>query len=84
MKNVTISYICDVDSEVAEKAALKVEKATGKKPKIYADIRKLLEEKDFDVLSIATPDHWHAPMTILAVQAGKHVYVEKTRLSQPV
>ena len=77
LKNITIGYICDVDSEVAEKAALIVEKATGKKPKIYADIRRLLEEKDLDVLSIATPDHWHAPMTILAVQAGKHVYVEK-------
>jgi predicted dehydrogenase len=77
LENITIGYICDVDSKVAEKAALIVEKATGKKPEIYADIRKLFEKNDLDVLSIATPDHWHAPMTILAVQAGKHVYVEK-------
>ncbi len=77
LKNVNIAYICDVDSKVAEAAAAKVEKATGKKPKIFADIRKLLEEKDFEAISIATPDHWHAPMTILAVKTGKHVYVEK-------
>jgi len=77
LPNTSIGYICDVDSRVAENAANTVEQATGKRPKIYADVRKLLEEKDLDALSIATPDHWHAPMTIMAVKAGKHVYVEK-------
>lgn len=77
IENTSIGYICDVDTRAAENAAKTIEEATGKRPKIYADVRKLLEEKDLDALTIATPDHWHAPMTILAVKAGKHVYVEK-------
>jgi predicted dehydrogenase len=77
LPNTSVGYICDVDTRAAEAAAAMVEKQTGKRPKIYDDVRKLLEEKDLDALTIATPDHWHAPMTILAVKAGKHVYVEK-------
>lgn len=77
LKNVTIGYICDVDSKVAEKAAEKVEKATGKKPQIIEDFRKLAEIKDIDAVTIATPEHWHAPMAIIAARAGKHVYCEK-------
>jgi len=77
LKNVSIGYICDVDKKVAEAAALKVEKATGKRPQIIEDFRKLVEMKDLDAVTIATPEHWHAPMAILAAKAGKHVYCEK-------
>ena len=74
---VEIAYMCDVDSKVLDREIGKVEKATGKRPQAFGDIRKLLEKKDFDALVIAAPDHWHAPATILGCQAGKHVYCEK-------
>src|ERR1700692_3393442 len=47
------------------------------KPATYTDVRKLLEDKSLDAISIATPNHWHSLITIWACQAGKHVYVEK-------
>ena len=75
--NTRIGYICDVDSRVVQKGVKLVHELTGKKPKAYTDIRKLLEEKDLDIITIATPEHWHAPMAIMGLQAGKHVYVEK-------
>src|SRR5207253_4636260 len=49
----------------------------GKSPKGLGDFRKALEDKDVDALVIAAPDHWHTPAALLALQAGKHVYVEK-------
>ena len=72
-----IGYICDVDSRAMENAIKMVRDRGGKKPKGIKDIRKLLEQKDLDAIAIATPEHWHAPMAIMGVQAGKHVYVEK-------
>lgn len=77
MPDVEVGYICDVDSKVLEKTVAEIEKLTGKKPKGFTDIRKMLEEKDLDALVIAAPDHWHAPAALMAVKAGKHVYVEK-------
>jgi predicted dehydrogenase len=77
LSDVEIAYICDVDSIAMGKCIADIEKITGKKPTGIADIRKLLDKKDLDALVIAAPDHWHAPATILACQAGKHVYVEK-------
>ncbi len=74
---VEIAYICDPDSKVLDKTISEIEKITGKRPQAFTDIRKLLEKKDFDGLVIAAPDHWHAPAAIMALQAGKHVYVEK-------
>src|SRR6195952_1112328 len=64
--DVEIAYICDVDSKVYDRVSGEIEKITGKRPKPFTDIRKLLEKKDFDALVIAAPDHWHAPATILA------------------
>lgn len=65
--------LCDVDSSRLDMAATVV----GGKPRLYKDFRRLLEQKDIDAVVIASPDHWHALMTIMACQAGKDVYVEK-------
>ena len=77
LPDVEVGYICDPDANVLQKTIVAVEKITGKKPQGFADVRKLLERKDFDGLAIAAPDHWHAPAAIMALQAGRHVYVEK-------
>jgi predicted dehydrogenase len=75
--NVEIVALCDVDeSHIADK--LKAMSSKGlKKPATYVDMRKMLEDKDIDAISIASPNHWHTLQTIWAVQAGKDVYVEK-------
>ena len=72
-----LSYVCDVDSHELDKFAAEAQTELGYLPAKEKDFRKVLESKDVDVFSIATPDHWHTPMAILAMQAGKHVYVEK-------
>ena len=76
-KNTSKSFLCDVDSRVLNEVSAKTKELTGNTPKNYVDYRKLLEDKDLDVVAIATPEHWHAPMAIMGAQAGKHVYVEK-------
>ena len=75
--NARIVQVCDVDTTILAKYAGATEKATGGKPGTQGDFRRVLASKDVDVVTIATPDHWHAPMGILALEAGKHVYVEK-------
>ena len=75
--NVELVALCDIDQKVLDTAASNVEKITQKKPAIYTDYRKLLEDKSIDAISIATPNHWHTLMTIDACRAGKDVYVEK-------
>ena len=75
--NAQIVALCDVDENVLNQRLSDVEKLGIPKPKSYTDIRKLLEDKDIDAISIATPNHWHSLMGIWAVQAGKDVYVEK-------
>lgn len=75
--NCSITTICDCDSAVVDKMVSQVEKAQGKKPKFEQDIRKVIEDKDIDIVSIATPNHWHALMAVWAMQAGKDVYLEK-------
>ena len=77
MPNVEIGYVCDVDEKVVAKTIAEIEKLTGKKPKGFSDIRKMLEVKEFDAMVVAPPDHWHAPASLMGVKAGKHVYVEK-------
>ena len=69
--------LCDVDESVLNQRAAELEKITGKKPKLYKDFRKLLQDKDIDAVIIGTPDHWHCLMMIAACEAGKDVYVEK-------
>ncbi len=75
--NVSVDYVCDVDSRAAAIAAKAAEDAMNKRPGIQMDFRKLIDNKELDMVTIATPEHWHAPMTIMAVKAGKNVYVEK-------
>jgi predicted dehydrogenase len=76
LANVEVAYLCDVE-EKAIANGLKPFATAERKPTIIKDIRELLNKKDFDALIIATPDHWHAPATLLGVTHGKHVYVEK-------
>jgi predicted dehydrogenase len=75
--NAEIAALCDVDESVLANRLGDVQKLGKAKPKAYTDIRKLLEDKDIDAISIATPNHWHSLMGIWACQAGKDVYVEK-------
>lgn len=75
--NVELKYLCDVMDNSLEKAAKRCAKTLGYKSKLEKDVRKVLEDKHLDAIFIATPDHWHTPGTVMACQAGKHVYVEK-------
>jgi len=77
LPNVEVGYICDVDSRAMARGIDAVAKTQQRKPRGVADLRRMLEDPDVDAVSIATPDHWHAPAAILACKAGKHVYVEK-------
>src|SRR6185369_1755691 len=76
-KNVEIGFLCDIDTKIGNNHCENIGKKTGRKPKYVQDIRKLLEEKSLDFVTIATPNHWHALAAIWAIQAGKDVYVEK-------
>ncbi len=75
--NAKIIYNCDVDDIILEEHSAWCQKNIGYVPKVEKDFRKILEDKNVDAVFIATPEHWHAPMAIMAMQAGKHVYVEK-------
>src|SRR2546425_3764424 len=77
LPNVEIAALCDVDEAVLQNGSDMVEKLAKKKPTGYTDLRKLLEDKSIDAISIATPNHQHTLQTIWACQAGKDVYVEK-------
>lgn len=76
-KNASIIYSCDIDDQIIEEHNLWSKKNLGYVPKVEKDFRKLVENKDIDAIFIASPEHWHAPMAIMAMQAGKHVYLEK-------
>ncbi|HKW33795.1 MAG TPA: Gfo/Idh/MocA family oxidoreductase, partial [Candidatus Acidoferrum sp.] len=77
LANAQIAALCDVDLRVLDKRLTQMDKQGLPKPKTYADIRKLLDDKSIDAISIATPNHWHSLMAIWGCQAGKDVYVEK-------
>jgi predicted dehydrogenase len=76
-KHARITHVCDVDSNTLQKFADATQKSFGDAPAADKDFRTILASKDVDAITIATPDHWHAPMAIAGLQAGKHVYVEK-------
>jgi predicted dehydrogenase len=75
--NVQLLYLCDVMKKQRENAAKYVEKEIGYQPQLENDIRKILEDSNLDAIFNATPDHWHTPGSIMALNMGKHVYVEK-------
>src|SRR5258708_7537131 len=76
VKGTRLVALCDVDNEILQKE-LKACENLGEHVAGYTDVRKLLENKDIDVVTFATPNHWHALGSIWAIQAGKDGYVEK-------
>lgn len=77
-KKTTVTHICDCDEKIGQKRCEEIGKVQGgRKPEWVQDIRKLVEEKSIDVVTIATPNHWHSLGAIWAIEAGKDVYVEK-------
>jgi len=83
LPNVEVRYVCDADSDRARACAnmLAEEGAPGARP--IGDFRQILDDGEVDALVCAAPNHWHAPATILACSAGKHVYIEKPASHNP-
>jgi predicted dehydrogenase len=75
--NIRLKTLCDADERLFSSRSKMVQDLTGETPVLEWDMYKVLDDKDIDVVSIVTPNHWHALATISALQAGKHVYVEK-------
>jgi predicted dehydrogenase len=69
--------MCDVDDNILQERSKTILELTGKTPKLYKDYRRIIDDKDIDVVIIGTPDHWHCLPTVDACEAGKDVYVEK-------
>ncbi len=78
-----VKHICDVDRNSAVRCVEAVGKIQKRPPENTPDFRKALEDRGVDIMVVATPDHWHAPAAILAVKAGKHVYLEKPASHNP-
>src|SRR4051794_1251865 len=76
-RDVEVAHVCDVDGDRLAEAGKVIEKGSGKAPEAVKDLRRVLDDRNVDAVFIATPDHWHAPAALLALDAGKHVYVEK-------
>lgn len=72
-----IVALCDVDARYLASTQERVQKEMGDRPKTYGDFRELFEKESIDIAIVATPDHWHPLITIAAVEAGAHVFVEK-------
>jgi predicted dehydrogenase len=76
--NCRVTHICDVDTAVTGNAVMRVQKAQGgEAPTVVRDLRRIMDNKEIHAVTIATPNHWHSLAGIWAMQAGKHVYVEK-------
>jgi predicted dehydrogenase len=83
LKDCEVVHICDVDSRAIEICKKEVLKYQDCKPKGFRDFRESLQDKNIDAMVIASPDHWHAPAALIAMQAGKHVYLEKPSSHNP-
>ncbi|MDA2930334.1 Gfo/Idh/MocA family oxidoreductase [Acidobacteria bacterium AH-259-O06] len=77
ISGVRVKTVCDVDERLFSEALKLAEDLTGREVQFEVDIRRVLDDKEIDAISIATPNHWHSLMTVWACQAGKDVYVEK-------
>ena len=77
MPGLEVACVCDVDSRARDWAADKVREIAGGTPRKEVDIRRALEMKDIDAVFAEVPDHWHAPMAWMAMEAGKDIYCEK-------
>jgi predicted dehydrogenase len=77
LADVEVAALCDIDESLRPAALRAFSETAGKVPRWESDFRRILDDRTIDAVVIATPDHWHAPMTILACAAGKDVYVEK-------
>ena len=75
--NIHLSYLCDVMKSQRENGAAHFAKHIDYQPKLENDLRKVIDDPKVDAIINATPDHWHAPSSIMALKVGKHVYVEK-------
>ena len=82
-KTARVAMVCDVDSGILSKFCGAAEKELGYAPKSAGDFHQVLESKEVDVITLAIPDHWHAPMALRGLQAGKHVYLEKPSSHNP-
>lgn len=82
-KDCEVIHICDVDSRAILACQKELESSQGVKTKGFRDFRESLQDKECDAMVIAAPDHWHAPAALLAMQAGKHVYLEKPSSHNP-
>ena len=76
-KDTAVVALCDVDSRLFDSSSKKLEDRTGKAPQLVTDLRRIMDDKTIDVVTVATPNHWHALAAVWACQAGKDVYVEK-------
>jgi len=75
--DIRLKYLCDCDAERLAASAKSIESQVSPALRTVSDMRQILDDPEIDAVWIATPDHWHAPATLLALAAGKHVYVEK-------
>jgi len=81
-KDALVTTVCDVKKKQAERAKGTVDKQyKNKDARVFSDFRKVLEIKDIDAVCISTPDHWHVPISMMALEAGKHVMCEKPTLT---
>ncbi len=82
-KTARVAYFCDPDNHVRARFAAKAQQVLGYAPKSEQDFRNALASKEVDAITVATPDHWHTPLAVLGLKAGKHVYVEKPSSQNP-
>ncbi len=82
-KDCEVIHICDVDSRAIQACQKELLSSQDIKTKGFRDFRESLQDQDIDAMVIAAPDHWHAPAALLAMQAGKHVYLEKPSSHNP-